>query len=103
MCLVAPTDPPGRFGTRACQAESSDLVGKRAYLRLCVCILTVLWLILLRCMVHCMIQLRQSTCVSHKKDSKQTYVSMYTGLSEGRKCSDVRSDNSFWLTASELP
>jgi len=86
LCLVASTDPPDRFDTRACRAESSDLVGKRAYLRLCVCILTVLWLILLHCIMCCIIQHRQSTCIFHKKDSKQTYVSLYTGLSEGRTC-----------------
>jgi len=46
-------------------------------------------------MVRCIAQHRQSTCISHKKDSKQTYVSLYTGLSDGRTCYDARSDDGF--------
>jgi len=68
---------------------------KRQKLRHCSRCGSILWLILLHCAVYRINRHRQSTCISHKKDSKQIYESMYTGLSEGRKCSDARSDDGF--------
>ena len=72
---------------------------KRQQLRHCSRFGSNIWLFLLRCAVCCINRHGQSTCSSHKKDSWQTYESVFTALSEGPKSSDAHSDDRFWVRA----